>query len=59
MTEADPPNPSPQEGRAEGAVLKHGTRQCTQLLPGTVLGMRDLGGELRADGKTWRSWDTP
>lgn len=23
VTEADPPSPSPQEGRAEGAVLKH------------------------------------
>lgn len=32
-----------QEDRAERALLEHSPRQCTQQLPGTILGMRDLG----------------
>ena len=59
VAEADPPNPTPQEGTGESSVLKHGHGNAYSCSPVQLLGMRNLGWELRASWKIWRSLETP
>lgn len=57
VAEADPPNPSPQEGTGESLKHRHGNAHSCSLVQ--LLGTRNLGWELRASWKIWRSWETP